>query len=94
MVGGAPQSVKRVRAVTEEGVGPLQQGEDEPLFLESESEGAEVRTEMAGSEIPCDMAAELMEALWAQTSAMQGQVHIEERPCAQKERLSISLNQH
>ena len=36
---GAPQSVKRARVVTEEDVGPLQWGgEDEPLFLESESE--------------------------------------------------------
>ena len=94
MVGGAPQSVKRVRVVTEEGVGPLQRGEDKPLFLESESEGAKARTETAGSEIPCDAAAELMEALWAQTSAMQGQVHIKERLCTQMERLSISLDQH
>ena len=37
----------------EEGVGPSQRGEDEPLFLESESEGAKVRSETAGSEIPC-----------------------------------------
>ena len=47
---------------------------------------------MAGSEIPCDVAAELTEALLAQTSAMQGQVHIEES--TQMERLLISLNQH
>ena len=40
------------------------------------------------------MAAELTEALWAQMSAMQGQVCIEERLCAQMERLSISLYQH
>ena len=94
MVGGAPQSVKRVQAATEEGAGPLQRGEDEPLFLESESEGAEVRSEMAGSEIPCDVVAELTEALWAQTSALQGQAHLEERLCTQMERLSISLDQH
>ena len=37
---------------------------------------------------------ELTEALWAQTSAMQGQVRIEGRLCAQMERLSISLDQH
>ena len=49
---------------------------------------------MAGSEIPCDMAAELTEALRAQTSALQGQAHLEERLCAQMERLSISLDQH
>ena len=94
MVGRAPQSVKRVRAATEEGAGPSQQGEDEPLFLELESEGAKARLETAGLEIPCDVAAELTEALQAQTSAMQGQVHIEERLCAQMERLSISLDQH
>ena len=70
---------------TEEGVGPSQQGEDEPLFLELESEGAEARSETAGSEIPCDTAAELTEALRAQTSALQGQVHLEERLCAQME---------
>ena len=57
-------------------------------------EEAEVRTETAGLEIPCDMAAELTEALWAQTSAMQGQACIEERLCTHMERLSISLNQH
>ena len=94
-VSGAPQSVKRVRETTEEGAGPSQRGEGEPLFLESESEdGAEARTEMAGSEIPGSMAMELTEALRAQTSAMQGQACIEERLCAQMERLSISLNQH
>ena len=49
---------------------------------------------MAGLEIPCDMAAELTEALWAQTSALQGQAHLKERLCAQMERLLISLNQH
>ena len=43
--------------------------------------------ETAGSEIPGSAATELTEALWAQTSAMQGQAHIEER-------LSISLDQH
>ena len=69
----------------EEGAGLLQQGEDEPLFLESESEGAEVRLETAGSEIPCDVAAELTEALRAQTSTLQGQAHPEERLCAQME---------
>ena len=84
-VGGAPQSVKRVWAATEEGAGPSQRGEDEPLFLESESEGAEARSEMAGSEIPCDAAAELMEALWVQMSALQGQAHLKERLCAQME---------
>ena len=84
-VGGALQSVKRARAATEEGAGPLKRGEDEPLFLESESEGAEARSEMVGSEIPCDMVAELTEALWVQTSALQGQVHLEERLCAQME---------
>ena len=57
-------------------------------------EEAEARTETAGSEIPCDMAVELTEALRAQTSAMQGQARIEERLCAQMERLSISLDQH
>ena len=71
--------------MTEEGAGPSQQGEDKPLFLESESEGAEVRSESVGSEIPCDMAAELTEALRAQTSALQGQAHLEEKLCAQME---------
>ena len=73
-IGGAPQSVKWAWAATEEDAGPSQRGEEEPLFLESESEeGAKARTEMAGSEIPRNAATELMEALWAQTSAMQGQ---------------------
>ena len=85
MVGGAPQSVKRVLAAMEEGAGLSQRGEDEPLFLESESEGAKARSETAVSEIPCDVAAELTEALRAQTSALQGQAHIEERLCAQME---------
>ena len=88
MVGGAPQSVKQAWAapVTEEDTGPLQWGEDKPLFLESESEeGVEARTETAGLEIPSNVATELMEALRAQTSAMQGQVHIEERLCTQME---------
>ena len=40
---------------------------------------------MAGLEIPCDMAAELTEALRAQTSTLQGQAHIEERLCTQME---------
>ena len=94
-VGRAPQSVKRVRATIEEDAGPLQRGEDVPLFLESESEdGAEARTETMGSEIPGNVATELTGALWAQMSAMQGQVCIEERLCAQMERLSISLDQH
>ena len=93
-VGGALQSVKRAWAATEEGVGPSQRGEDEPLFLELESEGAKARSETAGSEIPCDMAAELTEALWAQTSTLRGQAHLEERLCTQMERLLISLDQH
>ena len=63
---------------TEEGVGPSQRGEDEPLFLESESEGAKARSETAVSEIPCDVAVELMEALWVQTSTFQGQAHLKE----------------
>ena len=79
--------------MAEEDTGPSQQGEDEPLFLESE-DGAEARTEMVGLEIPSSVATELMEALWAQTSAMQGQACIEERLCAQMEQLSISLDQH
>ena len=62
--------------------------------MESESEGAEARSETAGLEILCDAAAELTEALQAQTSALQGQMHLEERLCAQMERLSISLDQH
>ena len=53
-----------------------------------------MRPETVGSEIPCDMAAELTEALRAQTSTLQGQAHLEERLCAQMERLSISLDQH
>ena len=84
-VGGALQSVKRAQAATEEGVGLSQREEDEPLFLESELEGAEVRSETAGSEIPCDAVAELTEVLRAQTSTLQGQVHLKERLCAQME---------
>ena len=57
-------------------------------------EEAEVRSEAAGSEIPCDAAADLTEALRVQTSALQGQVHLEERLCTQMEQLSISLDQH
>ena len=34
------------------------------------------------------------EALWAQTSALQGQAHLEERLCTQMELLLITLNQH
>ena len=65
---------------------PLQWGEEEPLFLESDlEEGAKVRTEMAGLEIPGNAAMELTEALWAQTSAMQGQAHIGEWLCTQME---------
>ena len=37
-IGGAPQSVKWPWAVMEEDAGPSQRGEEEPLFLESESE--------------------------------------------------------
>ena len=77
--------MKRVRAVTEEGAGLSQRGEDKPLFLELESEGAKARSETVGSEIPCDMAAELMEALRVQTSALQGQAHLEKRLCTQME---------
>ena len=94
-VSGAPQSMKRIRATTEEEAGPSQRGEDDPLFLESESEdGAETRTETVGSEVPGSAVTELTEALRAQMSAMQGQVHLEERLCAQMEGLSISLDQH
>ena len=65
-VSGAPQSVKRAWVATEEDAGPSQRGEDEPLFLELESEeGVEVRTETAGSEIPGNMATELTEAVRA-----------------------------
>ena len=86
MVGGAPQSVKWTRVATEEDVDPLQWGEEEPLFLESESEdGAKARTETAGLEIPGSVATELTEALRAQTMAMQGQACIEERLCTQME---------
>ena len=77
--------MKRAQVATEEGAGPSQRGEDEPLFLELELEGAEARSETAGLEIPCDVAAELMEALRAQMSTLQGQVHLEERLCAQME---------
>ena len=95
MVGRAPQSVKRAWVVTEEDVGPLQRGEDEPLFLELElEEGAKARMEMVGLEIPSNTAMELTEALQVQMSAMQGQVHIKEWLCTQMERLSISLDQH
>ena len=69
----------------EEGPGLWQQGEDEPLFLELESEGAKARSETVRLEIPCDMAAELTEALRAQTSTLQGQAHLEERLCTQME---------
>ena len=94
-VSRAPQGVKQAQVVTEEDMGPLHQGEDEPLFLELElEEGAKVRTETAGSEIPSNVATELMEALQVQMSAMQGQVHIKEWLCTQMERLSISLDQH
>ena len=56
------------------------------MFLELESEeGAEARTETAGSEIPGNAATELTEALRVQMLAMQGQAHIEERLCAQME---------
>ena len=72
--------------MVEEDTGLSQRGEDEPLFLESESEdSAEARTETAGSEIPGSVATELTEALRAQTSAMQGQARIKERLCAQME---------
>ena len=78
--------MKRTRAATEEDTGPSQQGEEEPLFLELESEeGAKARTEMAGSEIPGNATTELTEALWVQMSAMQGQACIEEWLCAQME---------
>ena len=94
-VSGAPQSVKRARVATEEDAGPSQWGEEEPLFLELESEeGAEARTETAGLEIPGNTAMELMEALRMQTSVMQGQACIREQLCAQMEQLLISLNQH
>ena len=94
-IGGAPQSVKQTWAAMEEDAGPSQWGEEEPLFLELESEeGAEVRTETAGSEIPGNAAMELTEALRVQMSAMQGQAHIKEWLCTQMEQLSISLNQH
>ena len=53
-----------------------------------------MRPETVGSEIPCNAAAELMEALQAQTSTLQGQVHLEERLCTQMEQLSIALDQH
>ena len=70
----------------EENAGPLQQGDNEPLFLESESEdGAEARMETAGLESPGNAAMELTEALWAQTMAMQGQACIEEQLCTQME---------
>ena len=102
MVRGAPQSVKYVQAATEENMGPLQWGDNEPLFLELESEdGAEVRMETAGLEIPGNAATELTEALQVQTEAlqvqtmtMQGQACIEEWLCTQMEQLSISLDQH
>ena len=85
-VGGAPQSVKWTRAATEEDACLSQWGEEESLFLESESEeGAEVRMETAGSEIPGNAAMELTEALRAQMSATQGQTHIREWLCAQME---------
>ena len=53
-----------------------------------------MRLETAGSDIPCDVAVELTEALQAQTSALQGQAHLEERLFTQMERLLISLDQH
>ena len=81
--------------VTEQDTGPLQRGEEEPLFLESElEEGAKARTEVVGSEIPRNAATELMEALRVQTSAMQGHACIREQLCAQMEQLLNYLNQH
>ena len=60
-------------------MGLLQWGDDDLLFLEMESEDeAEVRMEMAGLENPGTETMELMEALWVQTTVMQGQVCIEE----------------
>ena len=79
----------------EEDIGPSQWGEEEALFLESESEdGAEARMETVRLEIPSYVAMELMEALQAQMSAMQGQVCIKEWLCAQMEQLLVSLDQH
>ena len=61
-VGGAPKSAKWAQVATEEDTGPFQWGEEEPLFLELESEeGAKARTEKAGLEIPGNAATELME---------------------------------
>ena len=92
---GAPQSVKWAWVAMKEDAGQSQWGEEEPLFLELETkDGAKVRTEMAGLEIPGNTAMELMEALWAQTMLMQGQVCIEEWLCAQMEQLLVSLDQH
>ena len=79
----------------EEDIGPSQWGEEEALFLESESEdGAEARMETVRLEIPSYVAMELMEALQAQMSATQGQAYIREWLCTQMERLLISLDQH
>ena len=70
---------------TEEGAGLSQRGEEEPLFLEAESEGAKARSETVGSEIPCNTAVELTEALRVQTSTLRGQAHLKERLCTQME---------
>ena len=97
MVGGASMSMKRVWAAEEEVecAGLSQWGDDNPLFLESGSEdGAEVRLEMAGLEIPGTEATEFTEALQAQMAMMQVQVCIEEWMCAQMEQLLSSLDQH
>ena len=76
-------------------MGQLQWGDDNPLFLELGSEDrVEVRSEMAGSEIPSTEVMELTEALWAQMAMMQVQACIKEQMCAQMESLLISLDQH
>ena len=72
--------------VVEEHVGPSQQEDDNPLFLELGSEDrVEVRSEMVELEIPGIKAMELTEALRVQMAVMQVQACIKEGMCDQME---------
>ena len=87
MVGGVPQSTKRVKLAPPDEAGPSKG----PLFLESEPE-EDLALEMLEAS-PAGLA-ELEGAIQAQTTALQDQLVTQEWLAGKLERMAIALDRH
>ena len=87
MVGGIPQSTKRVKLAPLNEVGPSK----DPLFIESEPE--EESASETSETLPAGLA-ELEGAIQAQTTALQDQLATQEWLAGRLERVAVALDGH